>query len=138
MISDNNGKERPTILVVDDVPDSLLLLSLVLKDEYNVKAANSGETALHIAQSEPQPDLIMLDIMMPGMDGYKVCRLLKANAGTRDIPIIFLTSLADNDDETLGLELGAVDYITKPVRASIILARIRSHLQLKKLKDNLT
>ena len=137
MLTETSTSEKPTILVVDDNPDSLSLISLVLKEDYKVKAATGGEQALRIAHATPSPDLILLDIVMPEMDGYKTCRLLKEDAGTRDIPIIFLTSLVDKDDETLGFELGAVDYINKPVRPAIVQVRIRNHLQLKKLHDNL-
>lgn len=123
--------ERPTILVVDDTPDNLSLMGGLLKDDYKVKVANSGEKALRIAHSDNPPDLILLDIMMPGMNGYEVCRQLKTDATTCDIPVIFLTALTDMDDEKHGLELGAVDYITKPVSPPIVMARVKTHLNLK-------
>ena len=107
--------EKPTILVVDDTPENLSMMSFLLKDLYKVKVANQGQKALRIAASEPRPDLILLDIMMPEMDGYEVCRQLQQDPQTRTIPIIFLTAKASIEDEEFGLELGAVDYITKPI-----------------------
>jgi putative two-component system response regulator len=127
--------DRPTILVVDDTPDNLTVMSGLLKDLYKVKIANSGERALKITASPTPPDLVLLDIMMPGMDGYEVIRQLKANPETRDIPVIFLTAKSEVEDERKGLELGAVDYITKPISPPIVLARVKSHLQLKEMRD---
>ena len=127
--------ERPTVLVVDDTPDNLVLMSGLLKDEYRVKVANSGERALKIAISDSPPDLILLDIMMPEMDGYEVCKRIKAYPQTRRIPVIFLTAMAEVEDETKGLALGAVDYITKPISPPIVLARVRTHLALKAAAD---
>lgn len=127
--------EPASVLVVDDSPDNLSLMSGLLKDEYRVKVANNGARALKIAQSERPPDLILLDIMMPVMDGYEVCRQLKADVKTQDIPVIFLTARTDVADEQLGLELGAVDYITKPISPPIVMARVRNHLRLKNVSD---
>jgi putative two-component system response regulator len=127
--------EKATVLVVDDTPDNLSLMSGLLKDDYKVKVANNGEKALKIAQSENPPDLILLDIMMPGMDGYEVCQHLKANPATRDIPVIFLTAKVEVEDEKRGLELGAVDYLTKPVSPPIVMARVKNHLALKAHAD---
>jgi DNA-binding NtrC family response regulator len=127
--------ERTTILVVDDTPDNLALMSSLLKDAYKVKIANSGEKALRIATSDPPPDLILLDIMMPGMDGYEVCRRLKREPETMNIPVIFLTARSEVANEKKGLELGAVDYITKPVNPPILMARVKSHLALKAMAD---
>lgn len=124
-----------TVLVVDDTPDNLTLMGGLLRDHYHVKVANQGEKALKIAQGENPPDLILLDIMMPGIDGYEVCRQLKAHAATRDIPVIFLTARSDPDDERQGLALGAVDYITKPISPPILLARVATHLALKATAD---
>lgn len=124
----------PTVLVVDDTPDNLSLMSGLLRDLYRVKIANNGERALKIARSDP-PDLVLLDIMMPGMDGYEVCRRLKSDAATRDIQVIFLTALAEAEDERKGLDLGAVDYVTKPISPPIVLARVRNHLALKASAD---
>lgn len=130
-----NTMKQPVVLVVDDTPENLSLMSGLLRGQYKVKVANSGAKALHIASGSPQPDLIMLDIMMPEMDGYEVCGKLKADPSTRDIPIIFLTAKAGIDDEEKGLELGAVDYITKPISPPIVLARVRTHLALKASAD---
>ncbi|WP_119966265.1 response regulator [Simplicispira lacusdiani] len=129
---------RCTVLVVDDTPDNLTLMSSLLRTDYKVKLANSGERALEIATGESKPDLILLDIMMPGMDGYEVLRRLQFNPETEDIPVIFLTAMSASDDETVGLELGAVDYITKPINPAITLARVRNHLQVKRARDILT
>jgi putative two-component system response regulator len=126
---------RKTVLLVDDAPDNLVLVNDLLKDYYKIKIANSGERALRIAQAVPGPDLILLDIMMPEMDGYEVCRRLKANPATRHIPIIFLTAKTDADAERQGLDLGAVDYITKPISPAIAMARVRNHLLLKDSAD---
>jgi two-component system sensor histidine kinase/response regulator len=128
---------KKTILVVDDTPDNLTFISGLLKDDFLVKVANHGEKALAIAHSAHPPDLILLDILMPGMDGYEVCRQLKADKATRDIPIIFLTIKSDIEDERIGLELGAVDYITKPVSPPILMARVNTQLNLKASYDNL-
>ena len=133
--SDWRNRQTPTVLVVDDTPDNLALMSELLGERYRVKVANSGERALKAAQSDPVPDLVLLDIMMPGMDGYEVCRQLKASAATRDIPVIFLTARADTEDERKGFELGAVDYITKPVSPPIVQARVHTHLALKATAD---
>ena len=127
--------DRPTILVVDDTPDNLMLMNGLLAPTYRVKVANSGIKALKIAGTQPQPELILLDIMMPEMDGYEVCRRLKADPATRDIPVIFLTARTDVEDERKGLELGGVDYLTKPVSPPIVLARVKIHLALKAQAD---
>ncbi len=127
--------EKPTVLVVDDSADNLTLMSALLKDSYKVKVANHGERALKIMQGEQLPDLILLDIMMPDIDGYEVCQRLKQEIRTRDIPIIFLTAKTQVEDEKRGLELGAVDYITKPISPPIVLARVKTQLQLKAAAD---
>ncbi|MES2297473.1 MAG: two-component system response regulator [Pseudomonadota bacterium] len=142
MSNDDSGHELPllqkkTILLVDDAPDNLVLMNDMLKDLYKVKIANSGEKALRIARSDTRPDLILLDIMMPEMDGYEVCRRLQADPATRDIPVIFLTAKVETDDEQQGLDVGAVDYLTKPIRPAIALARVRNHLRLKDTADYL-
>lgn len=125
-----NKSEKQTILVVDDTPVNIDVLSELLRGEFKVKAALNGKKALTIASSEPRPDMILLDIMMPDMDGYEVCRQLKANPLTARIPIIFITAKTEVADEKLGLELGAVDYITKPISPPIVIARVRTHLAL--------
>ena len=101
-----------------------------MKDLYRVKVATNGETALKIASSHDAPDIILLDIMMPGMDGYEVCRQLKSSVLTKKIPVIFITSLLETEDETKGFDIGAVDYITKPVSPPVVLARVKTHLAL--------
>ncbi|HUC63712.1 MAG TPA: two-component system response regulator [Alphaproteobacteria bacterium] len=126
---------KPTVLAIDDTPDNLTLISELLAGTYRVKVANRGEVGLKIAAAAEPPDLILLDIMMPQIDGYEVCRRLKANAHTRDIPVIFLTSKIEEEDERKGLELGAVDYVTKPINPAILSARIRNHLMLKASAD---
>ena len=126
--------EKPIILVVDDTPDNLSLMTDLLKDDYRVKVATSGERALKLVQAQP-PALILLDIMMPGMDGYEVCRRLKRDPATEDIPVMFLTAKAEIEDETLGLALGAVDYIVKPISPPIMLARIKMQLMFKSAAD---
>ncbi|BDU78118.1 HD-GYP domain-containing protein [Mesoterricola sediminis] len=126
---------RKTLLVVDDTPDNLKLMGGLLKDRYRVRIANSGPKALAVAAADPAPDLILLDIMMPGMDGYEVCRGLKADPRTRDIPVIFLTAMTAEESEEKGLALGAVDYITKPISPPIVLARVEAHLRLKESAD---
>ncbi|MFM9971446.1 MAG: response regulator [Burkholderiales bacterium] len=127
--------KKATILVVDDAPENLTLMSDLLKDVYRVKVANSGEHALRIAASGSPPDLILLDIMMPGMNGYEVCRRLKEDSRTIGIPVIFLTAKAELEDEKKGLELGAVDYITKPISPPIVMARVKNHMALKAMAD---
>jgi putative two-component system response regulator len=121
----------PTILAVDDTPVNLSLITGLLKSHYRVKVANSGEKALRIAHSDMPPDLVLLDVMMPDLDGIEVCRRLKDDPRTRHIPVIFLTAMSKSEDERIGLEAGAVDYITKPISPPILLARVKTHLQLK-------
>ncbi|MDN3651788.1 two-component system response regulator [Thalassotalea ponticola] len=126
-----NSRATPiTVLVVDDNADNIDILRQILRSEYKVKAAKNGELALLIATTKPKPDLILLDVMMPGMDGYEVCRQLKANPITAAIPVIFVTAKSEEQDEQKGLSLGAVDYITKPVSVPIVRARVRTHLAL--------
>jgi diguanylate cyclase (GGDEF)-like protein/PAS domain S-box-containing protein len=129
--------EKPTILIVDDAPENLSVLSGLLLPEYGVRVATSGTRALQVAASTPIPDLILLDVMMPDLDGYEVIKRLKADPRTRDIPVIFVTALSANEDEYRGLALGAVDYIAKPVKPAIVLARVRTHLELKQARDRL-
>ncbi|MBK6637301.1 MAG: response regulator [Rhodocyclaceae bacterium] len=125
------SERRPTLLVVDDAPQNLSLMSDILEQDYNVKLAASGTRALAIVAAQI-PDLILLDIVMPEMDGYEVCARLKASVATYDIPIIFVTSLDGADDETRGLALGAVDYLTKPINPDILKARVYTHLALRR------
>ncbi|WP_305908182.1 two-component system response regulator [Methylomarinum sp. Ch1-1] len=123
-------QDKQTVLLVDDGAENIDVLSSVLRPEYKVKAAINGERALQIAGADPKPDMILLDIMMSGMDGYEVCRRLKANPATAGIPVIFITAKNHEEDETKGLELGAVDYITKPISPAIVRARVHTHLAL--------
>lgn len=118
--------EKPTILVVDDSPEVLLLISDLLRKSYKVKVANNAARGLGIAQADPAPDLILLDVMMPDMDGYEVCRLLKSSPVTQGIPVVFLT--ARMGDEDRGLRIGGAGYLTKPVRSALLLESIRTHL----------
>ena len=127
------------ILIVDDTPENVDVLAGVLREHYQIKVALNGPKALKIAQSDPAPALILLDVMMPEMDGYQVCLQLQADERTRRIPVIFVTAKSEVEDEAQGFGLGAVDYITKPVNPAIVLARVRTHLALKhslrKLED---
>lgn len=125
----------PTVLVVDDSPAVLSLVTAVLSEHYRVMAANDGTKALEIAHSNVPLDLILLDVMMPGLDGYAVCHLLKMAPGTADIPVIFLTSRNEDEDETQGFSLGAADYITKPISPAVLHARVKTHLALKASAD---
>ena len=130
-----NNSDRATILLVDDTPQNLALMTELLRGEFDLMVANNGVRALHLAQGARQPDIVLLDIMMPEMDGYEVIRRLKADARTRHIPVMFLTAKAEVEDETHGLQLGAVDYITKPINPSIMLARVRTQLTVKASAD---
>jgi diguanylate cyclase (GGDEF)-like protein len=125
---------RPKLLLVDDVRANLLLLAKALGQEYDCRLATDGANALEQAFADP-PDLILLDVLMPGLDGYEVCRRLKANPRTRYIPVIFLTNLSDEEDEKVGLEAGAIDYIAKPFRLPIVKARVHNNLELKRRGD---
>jgi len=129
-------EKTDTVLVVDDTEANVDILVEILDSDYDVSVALEGETALEIANTE-QPDIILLDIMMPGIDGYEVCRRLKANAKTKDIPVIFVTAMGEAQDETKGFDLGAVDYITKPINPAIVEARVASVLNLKKKTEEL-
>jgi sigma-B regulation protein RsbU (phosphoserine phosphatase) len=131
----NDQVEKQTVLVVDDTPANIKVLMETLKEDYRIVAAVNGERALQLAASEPNPDIILLDVMMPEMDGYEVCAKLKADAKTRDIPIIFVTAMSDTQDETKGLELGAVDYITKPISPPVVSARVKNQLELKQARE---
>ena len=124
-----SSAEKNTLLVVDDTPENIDVMRGILGADYTIKIANNGPLALKIVAAQP-PDLVLLDVMMPGMDGYEVCRQIKENEATRHIPIIFVTALGKVVDETLGFELGAADYITKPVSPPIVHARVRAHLAL--------
>lgn len=125
---------RPVILTIDDSPENLDIMVGLLRDEYTVKVAVNGATGLRLAAGSPQPELILLDVTMPGIDGYEVCQKLKADPQTRDIPVIFLTSRHELDDEVKGFALGAVDYVTKPFRPEVVRARVRTHIELVRQK----
>ena len=125
------NQKKHTILVVDDERLNLNILVDLLKPEYDVLAAKNGQKALQAARSSKKPDLILLDVMMPEMDGYEVCHQLKADDRIKDIPVIFITSMTKTKDETKGFELGAVDYITKPISHSVVKARVKTHLKLR-------
>jgi sigma-B regulation protein RsbU (phosphoserine phosphatase) len=131
----NDKAAKQAVLIVDDTPANIQVLMETLKEDYRIAAAVNGERALQLAASDPTPDIILLDVMMPGMDGYEVCAKLKADAKTRDIPIIFVTAMSDTQDETKGFELGAVDYITKPISPPVVSARVKNHLELKKARE---
>ncbi len=136
-MKDSKWMSKANVLVVDDTPENLQLIAKELKEEeYEIRPVLNGEQAIKAALSQP-PDLILLDIVMPGMDGYKVLQKLKANSKTEHIPVIFLTSLSQNEHESKGLEMGAVDFITKPIEVPILKARIKTHLRLKKYHDRL-
>jgi putative two-component system response regulator len=125
-----NERARETLLVVDDVPENIAILADILGSDYRVTFATSGGDALTVAQAQPPPSLILMDVMMPGMDGYETCRRLKEDLRTRDIPVIFLTAQDDVSNEEVGLKLGAVDYLHKPCHPAIVLQRVRIHLAL--------
>ncbi|MDH5300536.1 MAG: hybrid sensor histidine kinase/response regulator [Gammaproteobacteria bacterium] len=121
---------RKTILIVDDVPTNIQVLISVLRNEYNIVAATDGQKALSLAAKTPQPDLILLDVVMPEMSGYEVCAELKRNPQTKDIPVVFVSSLTDENDEETGLLAGGIDYLVKPVKSAIVRARVRNYLRL--------
>ncbi len=122
------SSEIATILIVDDTPTNLALMVELLRPEYRIKVAINGEKAVELALGGNPPDLILLDIMMPGLNGYDVCQRIKAEPHTRNVPIIFISAMGETEDETRGLELGGVDYVTKPINPAIVKARIRTHL----------
>ncbi len=135
--SDHAAGSKPMLLMVDDTPSNLDTLREILSGQYALRVALDGQRALDLAASEPQPQLILLDVMMPGLDGYEVCRRLKRNPATHDIPVIFVTAMGETEDETRGFEAGGVDYVVKPVSAPIVLARIGTHLNLADQKHHL-
>jgi sigma-B regulation protein RsbU (phosphoserine phosphatase) len=132
-----NAGEKKTVLVVDDAPANLQIVNSILKDDYKIRVATSGAKALVLVKVKPLPDLILLDVMMPEMDGYEVCGILKATPEARDIPVIFLTGKTDVDDETKGFEVGAVDYIHKPFLAAVVKARVHTHVLLREAREQL-
>ena len=126
---------QPVVLIIDDTPDVLALISKLLKDSYRIKVANNGRTGLQLACATPGPDLVLLDVMMPDMDGLQVCRAIKADPLACHIPVIFLTGKTGLGDEEAGLKLGAADYISKPVSPAILRARVATHIALKQSTD---
>lgn len=125
---------RYKILIVDDTPANIEILYKILKDRYDILFAKSGADGIRMVRQH-MPDLVLLDIMMPGMDGYEVCSILKQDPVTARIPVVFVTAMGNEEDETKGLDLGAIDYLTKPIRPPIVLARVRNHLELKRRGD---
>ena len=131
------NEQTKTILIVDDSPENISVLGEILKPHYRRQIATNGERALQLIEKGPNPDLILLDIMMPGIDGYETCRRLKSNKRTKNIPVIFVTAKSEDTDEELGFSIGAVDYITKPIRPVKLLARIRTQLKLENALNQL-
>lgn len=134
---DSTEYNKSTVLIVDDTPQNLTVLGELLHGQYRVRAVNSGTRALKAVHTQPRPDIILLDIMMPGMDGYQVMEALQQDETVRNIPVIFITALDTSTDEEKGLSLGAVDYITKPFNPAIVLARVKTHIELKMARDRL-
>ncbi|AUH51077.1 two-component system response regulator [Chromobacterium sp. ATCC 53434] len=134
-MSDVSDSSKQVILIVDDTPESLTQLYALLKDRYRTLIANGGERALQIAAGEALPDLVLLDVMMPGIGGLEVCRRLRDDPRTAGIPVIFLTAMGEHEDEQAGFDAGAVDYIIKPISPPILQARVRTHLRLKAAAD---
>lgn len=132
-----SSERQETVLIVDDMPDNIALLSAALEDSYRVKAVRDGENALRVAESDDPPDLILLDVMMPKMSGYEVCRRLKESERAAGIPVIFVTARTEEADEARGFALGGVDYIQKPVKAAIVRARVKTHLALSRNRKDL-
>ncbi len=133
----NPVDQKKTVLVVDDAPANIQVVNSILKDTYKIRIATNGAKALELVGVAPAPDLILLDIMMPGMDGYEVCTRLKDDPGTKDIPVIFLTGQTETADETRGFEVGAVDYIHKPFSPAVVKARVQTHLVLRGIREQL-
>ncbi len=129
--------DRNKVLIVDDAPENIRILGELLRDKYTIMFARNGHDALRIAKAKPQPDVILLDVIMPGMDGYEVCEELKKNPNTHDIPVLFITAQNNEKEESHGLSLGGVDYISKPFRASLVQSRVDNQLELKKHRDQL-
>lgn len=132
-----DSQQKATVLIVDDVGTNIDVLKASLEDNYAIKIALNGRTALEIAAKEPHPDIILLDVMMPEMDGYEVCTKLKSDPTTSQIPVLFVTAMDDSQFEVKGFDVGGVDYITKPVVPELVLARVRTHLELKRVKEKL-
>ena len=133
-----NDEEQKVILIVDDTPINIQMVQAILKDCYRIRVATNGFKAIALASSEPAPDLILLDVNMPDMDGFEVCSRLKSSAATREIPVIFLTGQTEIEDETKGFEVGGVDYIHKPFSSAVVKARVHTHLVLRGIREQLS
>lgn len=132
-----DNAKKSIALIVDDSQVNIDMLNAILQGHYDVKFALNGEKALEIASKEPHPDIILLDVMMPEMNGYEVCTLLKKDEATSHIPVIFVTALNEREEELTGFKVGGEDYITKPFTPEIVLARVKTHVELKEVKDKL-
>ncbi len=135
--SGTHTADRSRVLIVDDAPENIRILGELLKEKYTVMFARNGQDALRLAKKEPQPDIILLDVIMPGMNGYEVCQELKADSTTTDIPVLFITAQNDEQEESRGLSIGAVDYVSKPFRSTLVTTRVDNQLELKKHRDQL-
>jgi len=135
--NDNEKEQKKTVLVVDDAPANIQIVNSILCEKYKVRVATNGAKALELVNAMPRPDLILLDVMMPGMDGYEVCSRLKTDPDTQDIPVIFLTGQTETSDETHGFEVGAVDYIHKPFSPAVVQARVQTQLVLRGIREQL-
>ena len=133
-----NSEKQKVVLLVDDTPANIQIVQAILQDSYRIRVATNGIKALALANSEPVPDLILLDVMMPDMDGFEVCTRLKADPATREIPVIFLTGQTEIDDETRGFRVGGVDYIHKPFSRAVVKARVHTHLVLRGIQEQLS
>jgi phosphoserine phosphatase RsbU/P len=133
----NQADQKKIVLVVDDAPANIQIVNSILKDLYKIRIATSGAKALELSKATPLPDLILLDVMMPDMDGYEVCSKLKLGSETRDIPVIFLTGQTHVEEETKGFDVGAVDYIHKPFSPAVVRARVQTHLMLRGIREQL-
>ena len=133
----NQVNQKSTVLLVDDAPANIQIVNSILKDIYKIRIATSGAKALELVKVIPPPELILLDVMMPEMDGYEVCTRLKLDPETRDIPVIFLTGQTEVEDETKGFDVGAVDYIHKPFSPAVVKARVQTHLVLRGVREQL-
>src|SRR5581483_3633362 len=129
--------EKKVVLLVDDEPANIQVVNSILQDEYKIRVATNGAKALELVAATPPPDLILLDVMMPEMDGYEVCTRLKTVPEARDIPVVFLTGQTEITDETRGFEVGAVDYIHKPFSPAVVQARVHTHLALRGVRQQL-
>ena len=131
----DSDETKPRVLIVDDEPSNIKVLASTLEHDYTITVASSGKEAIETAAAEPQPDIILLDVWMPDMDGFQVCARLKANELTSQIPVIFVTMIADHINEERGFKVGAVDYIYKPIKAKVIQSRVKIHVRLKQHRE---